>query len=349
MANSVTSRSPAWVDGVTVTGDEMRDAVLGSLFASPGLIRGLRPVQMGTPGMGVRVPAGLCVISDGGNGYLPLELAAQTDLDVAASSPTQPRIDSLIAEFVDSASGPYRFRVITGTPAASPSAPSLPPADQPTAKTLRIANISVAANATSITNANISLQTGQALLTGVGRMLAVSSDGGRPTVVSQGEGIYRSDETTLEVYNGSTWVKGYLNTGGPAWTLSTPGWTSTGTNPTIGNATRTTRWMRIGRAVTCNIKIITGSTTAYGTGQYIIGLPITARDADDGQILNFQLRDVSSGQLYQGHARILSGGVTASLWLQGPNEDLDGFSQGGPITLGTGDIIQVWGTYEADS
>jgi hypothetical protein len=94
-------------------------------------------------------------------------------------------------------------------------------------------------------------------------------------------------------------------------------------------------------------KIITGSTTTYGSGQYILSLPVTAYDADDGQVLGLQLRDVSSGQLYAGQARILSGGTTASLWLQGPNEDLDSFSQGGPITLATGDIIRIFGSYEA--
>lgn len=157
MANSVTCRAPAWVDGVQVSGAEMRAGVLYGVWGTDGLVRGLRAVQIPTPAMQIRVPAGLCVVADGQNGYLPLELAAQTDLDIAASSPTNPRIDSLIAEWTDDGvSSVRRLRVITGTPAGSPSAPSLPPADNPTAKCLRIANIAVAAGATTITTGNIS-------------------------------------------------------------------------------------------------------------------------------------------------------------------------------------------------
>lgn len=163
MPTSVSARAPAWVDGVQVSGAEMRAAILPGVYSGAGVVRGLQVVQIPTPAMQIRVPAGLSIVDDGQNGYLPLELAAQTDLDIAASSLTNPRIDSLIAEFVDDGgSSLYRYRILTGTPTGSPVAPSLPPADQPTAKTLRLRNIAVAASATTITNANISLVAGSA-------------------------------------------------------------------------------------------------------------------------------------------------------------------------------------------
>jgi len=188
----------------------MRAAILGGIWANAGIVRGLAVVQIPTPAMKVRVPAGLCVVSDGQNGYIPLELAAQTDLDVGASSPTLPRIDSVIAEFVDGSSI-YRIRVVAGTANASPVQPTLPYADQPTGKTLRLYNIAVAANATTIVDANISKQASVAYLASSGRLQNVSSDGGRPSVPATSETIWRTDKTDTEIYTGSTWVVGGLN------------------------------------------------------------------------------------------------------------------------------------------
>ncbi|ROO82572.1 hypothetical protein EDD29_0052 [Actinocorallia herbida] len=157
MATAVTCRAPAWVDGVQISGAEMRAAVFYGIWQTPGLVRGLRATQIPTPGMAIRVPAGQCVISDGQNGFIPLELAATTDLDIDPASLTNPRIDSLIGEFVDGGAGSIRrLRIITGTPAGSPSEPALPPADQPTARWLRIANIAVGAGVSSILTSNIS-------------------------------------------------------------------------------------------------------------------------------------------------------------------------------------------------
>ena len=212
MASTVTTRAPAWADGVAVSGAEMRAAILGGIWANAGIVRGLVVVQIPTPAMKVRVPAGICVVSDGQNGYIPLELAAQTDLDIGASSPTLPRIDSVIAEFVDNGgSSLYRIRVVAGTPNASPVQPTLPYADQPTGKTLRLYNVAVAALATTIVDANISKQASLAYLASSGRLQNVSSDGGRPSSPATSETIWRTDKTDTEIYTGSTWVLGGLN------------------------------------------------------------------------------------------------------------------------------------------
>lgn len=212
MATTVTTRAPAWADGVQVSGAEMRAAILGGVWANAGIIRGLFVVQIPTPAMKVRVPAGICVVSDGQNGYVPLELAAQTDLDIGASSPTLPRIDSVIAEFVDNGgSSLYRIRVVAGTPNASPVAPTLPYADQPTGKTLRLFNVAVAALATTIVQANISQSAALAYLASSGRLQNVSSDGGRPALAMVSETIWRTDKLDTEIWTGSAWIIGGLN------------------------------------------------------------------------------------------------------------------------------------------
>lgn len=151
MANSVSASAPAWMDGVSVNGAAMRSEILGAVFANAGIVKGLAAAALPTPAMKVRLPSGLSVVADGQGGYYPLYLATQTDLDIAASSATQARYDSLIGQVIDNGNNTstYVYRIITGTPAGSPTPPTLPPGDAPAALTLRIADIYVQANAES--------------------------------------------------------------------------------------------------------------------------------------------------------------------------------------------------------
>lgn len=149
MANSVAALAPAWMDGVQVNGAQMRREILGGLYASAGIVQGLAGSALPTPAMKVRLPAGLAVVDDGQGGFYPLANSAQVDLDILASSATQARIDSVIAQVLDNgdATSTYLYRVVTGTPAGSPVQPALPPADAPGARTLRVLNAFVQANA----------------------------------------------------------------------------------------------------------------------------------------------------------------------------------------------------------
>lgn len=286
MANVVSAREVAWADGVTVSGAQMRAAIGGAMYASAGLVRGLRPVQIPTPAMGIRVPAGLSIVADSQLGMVPLELAAQTDLDIATSSPTQPRIDSLIAEFVDNgASSLYRYRILTGTPAASPSAPALPPGDQPTASTLRIANIAVGANVTTILDANITLQTGFAIMAGYGRVPSIASDGARPAVFAPSEARWRTDKQCFDVaLNSSTWAESYVSAGGPPWPTYNPALTGSTTNPTLGSGSMVEgAYFREGRMVHVRGTVKFGSSGVNaGSGIYNVSLPIAAKSLTTG-------------------------------------------------------------------
>ncbi|MGI5233794.1 hypothetical protein [Actinoallomurus sp. CA-142502] len=149
MANSVAALAPAWMDGVQVNAAQMRREILGGLYDRAGIVRGLTVSALPTPAMKLRLPAGLCVVDDGQSGYYPLANSTQVDLDIAPSSATQPRIDSLIAQVLDNgdATSTYLYRILTGTPASVPSPPALPPADAPGAYTLRVANAYVQAAA----------------------------------------------------------------------------------------------------------------------------------------------------------------------------------------------------------
>lgn len=61
-----------------------------------------------------------------------------------------------------------------------------------------------------------------------------------------------------------------------AWTSYTPTWTSSGTAPALGNGTLVGYYGKVGRLVTAKIALTTGSTTTYGTGNYIFSLPLAA-------------------------------------------------------------------------
>jgi hypothetical protein len=57
------------------------------------------------------------------------------------------------------------------------------------------------------------------------------------------------------------------------WVDYTPSWTSDGTQPNIGNGSVTGKWRRVGDSIECQVRVLAGSTTTYGTGTYLLSLP----------------------------------------------------------------------------
>ena len=70
-----------------------------------------------------------------------------------------------------------------------------------------------------------------------------------------------------------------IQTGG-IWTAYTPTWTAT-SNPDIGNGTLTGKYTIIGKTCHLNIYLLAGSTTTYGTGEWIFSIPKTASGATE--------------------------------------------------------------------
>ncbi len=54
----------------------------------------------------------------------------------------------------------------------------------------------------------------------------------------------------------------------------TPSWTSSPSNPSLGNGTLTSFYERSGRKITIKIDLIMGSTTTYGSGVWSFSLPV---------------------------------------------------------------------------
>lgn len=131
----------------------------GSLTADvSGVIRAddLKVAQAVTPSMAVLVAAGRGYVvgsESAVQGSYHVESQGSETLAIAASNPTNPRIDLIVARVQDTAfSGVvdgWSLAVIAGTPAGAPVAPTAPDSS------IVLARVAVAAGVTTITNANI--------------------------------------------------------------------------------------------------------------------------------------------------------------------------------------------------
>jgi hypothetical protein len=115
-------------------------------------------------GMSVQVATGYIVVpsstSSTFGGYLTGQYSTAT-LTIATSDPTNPRIDAVIVTITDlsstgnGANSTAVVQVITGTPSATPSAPSLTPYNTTPNSSVLLATVTVPANSTSISSGNI--------------------------------------------------------------------------------------------------------------------------------------------------------------------------------------------------
>lgn len=168
----------------------------------------LAVTQNGTPNMSVNSAGGFVMIPQtlAANGGLYAGLQdAVANLAVAASNPTNPRIDILVATANDAAysgaTNNWVLQVITGTPAGSPAQPATP------ASSILICAIAVAANATTIVNANITDHRLFMSVNGVTATNAVTLTNKRkiprtPAVTQSATPIVNSDITDIAVITG---------------------------------------------------------------------------------------------------------------------------------------------------
>lgn len=134
-----------------------------------------------------------------------------------------------------------------------------------------------------------------------------------------------------------------------AYTTYTPTWTSTGTAPAIGNATVSAWFIQIGKIIHAYGKIVFGSGSTYGTGDYRFALPATAAgrftNARVGLTYSF---DSSTGESHIGYIYLQSNtvmGVTyPATWPAGAET---GIGQTTPWTWAQDDQILWTITYEA--
>ncbi|WP_371624040.1 hypothetical protein OG245_15115 [Streptomyces sp. NBC_01116] len=130
-----------------------------------------------------------------------------------------------------------------------------------------------------------------------------------------------------------------------AWTSYTPTWTSSGTNPALGNGTITGRYMKVGRTCTVSFLLTTGSTTTYGTGTYLIGLPFPAAATVVSYLGSARL---SGTDTWIGHMLLGSGSSSANVTFSASATNTRGANMSGtvPETLAAGVQLRATITYQ---
>jgi hypothetical protein len=122
----------------------------------------------------------------------------------------------------------------------------------------------------------------------------------------------------------------------------TPTWTGSTTNPAIGNGTITGRYMRDGKTVTATINIVAGSTTTFGSGNWLFTLPFTA-DTTVSSIGSAQIFDASTGTIYVG-AVVNINSTTMVLYSHNTTAAVGAAV---PMTWANSDALRLTFTYEA--
>lgn len=105
-----------------------------------------------------------------------------------------------------------------------------------------------------------------------GSFAAMSAANPSPT---QGDMCFRSDLNAYMTYSGSTWVQAFSG----VFSTYSPSWTGTSTDPSLGNGTITGRYTMVGKLVTGQIRLLTGSTTSFGSGAWKFSLPMPVYDS----------------------------------------------------------------------
>jgi hypothetical protein len=127
----------------------------------------------------------------------------------------------------------------------------------------------------------------------------------------------------------------------------TPVWSSTGTQPVLGNGTLYGRYALLGKLVHLYIELTMGSTTTYGSGNYRLSLPITS-EANRLWNLPGISWDTSAGAAYEDITGIVTGASTiVELYTlaAGVGSSLSVITNGTPITFATGDKLVINGVY----
>jgi hypothetical protein len=129
----------------------------------------------------------------------------------------------------------------------------------------------------------------------------------------------------------------------------TPAWSSSGTQPSLGNGSVNGRYIQVGKLIFAYMSLTAGSTSTFGTGSYYLSLPVQA---------------ASTAMLWIGHGRLVdSGTATYKLTVypgssagtvgivvevvSGSTITFNGVSATSPFTMTNGDFFELAVVYEA--
>ena len=136
-----------------------------------------------------------------------------------------------------------------------------------------------------------------------------------------------------------------------AWSSYTPVWTSTGTQPTVGDGSLTGRYVSLGATIVGEIRLLFGSTTSRGTGTYRFSLPASGVAENYQPMGQVVLRDEGPGITYFGTAIFNNDDDnTVEIWLHSQTATYDEgvpVAADTPVLFATNDKILIHFTYES--
>lgn len=214
MASSFTMRNFGFGDGLTYASQDVRLAIaalVSSLGGASGnalsVGGGVHPATSNplgvaaSSGLSVTVNVGYATIpsaSANGGAYTTI-LDSPATLTCVTASTVFSRIDSVCITVADggTSSSTVVVQIVTGTPGASPVAPTL------AADSLLLCNITVPANATTLTSGNLADQ--RTYMAGAGGITHVQSAAFYPTVGAVGDVLYDMNLARYRMWTGSAW------------------------------------------------------------------------------------------------------------------------------------------------
>lgn len=147
-------------------------------------------------------------------------------------------------------------------------------------------------------------------------------------------------------------VRDQFNSFFAAWTSYTPTLGSAGTAPVLGNGTLTGQYMKIGRTVHMSLTLTVGSTTTFGSSNLNFTLPATGASSAGGTALSASVSKAGNPNFVLGAIPLTNNAVnTSTIWFASTSTtgDWDAWTTSTPWTLAAGDIVRVWGSYQAAS
>ena len=276
-----------------------------------------------------------------GTGCYRTALASATTGSLAARHATLGRIDLLVFRMLDvdvvaghgAGNRKGQISLIAGTPSGSPAVPVKP------SMAIELARITVPATGGGAATVDSSKRT---FASALGGELIVTTASELPSPAPPWQRARALDTGVPYTFNPNTavWDAG-------EWEVWTPTWSASTTNPVIGNGTLVGRFKRDGKKIDFYIHLTIGSTTSNGVGFYSFDLPVpeVARPwSFDGYAFDTSLGD------YYAIKSIRQASDSTGLIRADPT------SAGGPLrgvgattlfTWATGDVLYLWGMYEA--
>ncbi|MCY0962615.1 hypothetical protein [Streptomyces sp. H27-H5] len=194
------------------------------------------------------------------------------------------------------------------------------------------------------------------------RLATVASVGGSGTVTMSDGTVARRMEDYVNPEIGDLVVISWSSTGqilchgrlgagdGSGWTTYVPTWSTTGTAPALGNGVLSGQYTLRGDECHVSIRMIAGSTTTYGTGQYRWALPFTAATLANANFAwtGSTIATDAAAAYYSGSSRIQS--AAQHVMCLSPAVATGGttgeWNSARPFTWGNGDYMSLDITYQ---